>query len=376
MNKLKRARLRVLQKDKLLGHVLLHLKFREDTATKTMATDGKYIYYNQKFVDNISNAEIEGVIAHEVLHVMLKHHTLRGQRDRVIWNHATDYIINYELLQRKFYLPTGALINPSLGRLNSYKVYNIIKDNFSRDNKGNAISKEEHPGEVLDSPKKTNTKSEEKRINRIVEQAIITKCISNGNYSAGVHRKIRHTFLTKSDLDWKAILDNYLNKYLARDDYNFGKRNRRYMQSNIVMPTICNESLNKIIVAIDSSGSMGIKDLEQVEAELNNVRQNYNCEFTVLYFDIKVFTDKIQTISAKEPVKLIVYGGGNTSYANIFEEIKYNNNIMDNPNVLLIFTDGFCHTFGRIVPDYPVLWTVTRRVFSPPFGHVIYNHKG
>ena len=77
-----------------------------------MATDGSRIVYNPAFVDELKPAELEGTLAHEVLHCALGHQCRRGQRDPELWNEAADLAINPILIGNGFTLPAGALIEP------------------------------------------------------------------------------------------------------------------------------------------------------------------------------------------------------------------------------------------------------------------------
>jgi len=66
---------------------------------KTMATDGISVYYNPEFMDTLTAAELEGTLAHEVMHPALQHHTRRSGRDQRRWNMACDYTINPMLIE-------------------------------------------------------------------------------------------------------------------------------------------------------------------------------------------------------------------------------------------------------------------------------------
>ena len=46
-----------------------------------MATNGIVLRYNPVFVDTLNAATLAGVLAHEVMHPALKHHTRRAKRD-------------------------------------------------------------------------------------------------------------------------------------------------------------------------------------------------------------------------------------------------------------------------------------------------------
>jgi integrase len=46
-----------------------------------MATDGVSLFYNPEFVGTLNAAELAGVLAHEVMHPALQHHTRRGDSE-------------------------------------------------------------------------------------------------------------------------------------------------------------------------------------------------------------------------------------------------------------------------------------------------------
>jgi predicted metal-dependent peptidase len=89
----------------------------------TMATDGRRIVYNPAFVEKLSQAELEGVLAHEVMHLALAHHCRRGERDAQLWNQATDYAINPILINNGVTLPKDALIDPTFADLGAEEIY-------------------------------------------------------------------------------------------------------------------------------------------------------------------------------------------------------------------------------------------------------------
>jgi hypothetical protein len=65
-----------------------------------MATDARRIVYDPTFVNSLQPAELEAVLAHEVLHCALGHHCRRGRRDPRPWNEAADLAINPLLVER------------------------------------------------------------------------------------------------------------------------------------------------------------------------------------------------------------------------------------------------------------------------------------
>ena len=65
--KLTRCRVQLILKQPFFGTLSLRLKLAPGTLP-TMATDGSRIVYNPAFVDQLKPAELEGTLAHEVMH--------------------------------------------------------------------------------------------------------------------------------------------------------------------------------------------------------------------------------------------------------------------------------------------------------------------
>ena len=103
-----------------------------------MATDGSRIVYNPAFVDELKPAELEGTLAHEVLHCALGHQCRRGERDPELWNVAADFAINPILIGNGFVLPAGALIDPAFNNLSAEEIYARL---LRRRSEGNGATK-------------------------------------------------------------------------------------------------------------------------------------------------------------------------------------------------------------------------------------------
>ena len=75
-----------------------------------MATDGRVLDYNPRFVTGLGPDELVGVLAHEVMHNALAHPGRRGLRDPTQWNVACDLAVNPLLVQAGFALPASRLM--------------------------------------------------------------------------------------------------------------------------------------------------------------------------------------------------------------------------------------------------------------------------
>ena len=71
--KLLLSRFRILNRHGFYGLLLMHMRFGLDEDCKTAYTDGYRINFNPEFLDELSNDEVDFVLMHEILHVVLKH---------------------------------------------------------------------------------------------------------------------------------------------------------------------------------------------------------------------------------------------------------------------------------------------------------------
>ena len=95
------ARVKLLLEKPFFGNLAGRLVAVEAPWCNTAATDGRYLYYNREFIKSLTKPQLLFLIAHEVYHCVFDHLGRRGKRDPKIWNMATDYVINYSLVQEK-----------------------------------------------------------------------------------------------------------------------------------------------------------------------------------------------------------------------------------------------------------------------------------
>src|SRR6516225_9083256 len=120
-----KARAALITAHPFFGALALHLQPVTTTSCPRLATDGRHLFYNVEFLDTITSEELKGIIAHEVYHCALKHHTRRNGRDPKEWNQATDLVINPMVLKAGLKLPTWVLLDPQYNGLSAEQVYRI-----------------------------------------------------------------------------------------------------------------------------------------------------------------------------------------------------------------------------------------------------------
>lgn len=125
----------------LLGALAVTFKVIEDTelcrrmdiSVAAVNAEAGEIYMNpssfaQQYDVELRKQEYRFVMAHELLHVALRHHARRQGRDPFLWNVACDYVINGWLMDMQVGTPPqlGLLYDPQLKDLNAEAIYDKI----------------------------------------------------------------------------------------------------------------------------------------------------------------------------------------------------------------------------------------------------------
>ena len=127
----------------LFAQQIANAKLSYSDEIKTACTDGKNIYFNSNFFDNLSDNGKLFVIAHELLHIRFEHmyRLLDKQgklRDMETWNIATDAIINANLERDGFTIPQGAVNIKDALSYTAEQLYNKLlqEKNENQNNNG------------------------------------------------------------------------------------------------------------------------------------------------------------------------------------------------------------------------------------------------
>ena len=415
--KLTRARTQLLLNQPFFGTLCVRLKLMAG-AVPTMATDGRSIVYDPAFVNSLQAAELEAVLAHEVLHCALGHHCRRGQRDPRLWNEAADLAINPLLIANGFSLPAGALIDPAFDNLSAEEIYARLLQQNSDSSGGDQASspqcqgsggittapQQESPsqqpshssagslpdpqrgatpetsqggtpssrpggfGEVQDAigddgqPASEAEKSRQQHEWSIAADQAIRSAKACGHEPANVDRPLTESREPKQD--WRTILRDFI---AARtpSDYKWSPPNRRYVASGLYLPSVDRTGLGTIVIGVDTSGSIGDQELEQFAGEISAIADEAQPEaIHVVYCDAAVQAS--QEFGLSEQIDLEPKGGGGTDFRPVFEWVEENGIA---PVCLIYLTDLCCHSYPAI-PEYPVLWVTDSRR-TAPFGETV-----
>ena len=391
--RIQKSRTTLLLDHPFFGTLLFRLGARPSSSIATMATDGVSLFYNPAFVDTLNAAELAGVLAHEVMHPALQHHTRRGDRDRARWNMACDYAINPILVDAGLALPKDVLIDNRFRGMSAERIYNLIEEDEKQ--KGSSSQSESQPGngsggsdgslqnnetesephapstpggvgQVLDAPEPEgvsgNSVAEQAREWQIAVEQAETVAKVAGKLPRGAVRALEASQAAK--VDWRELLRRAWSDTIP-SDYSWTRPNRRHVWSGLYLPGITTEGVGEIALAVDCSGSVSARQLGLFESEVRSILAGQRPQLVhVLYFDAAV--QKVETYQAGQPVSLSPVGGGGTDFRPCFEWLRELGIV---PQTLVFLTD-LCGTFPDDAPTFPVIWASTE-CRKAPFGEVV-----
>jgi len=360
--KITKARAALICDQPFFGTLALRLGTVEDPACDTAWTDGVVLGYNPDYINTLPMGQLTGLVAHEVMHLALGHHTRQGKRETHAWNVAADYAINQMLMECGFEMPVNLLQSAAYKGKSAEAIYDLL---------GGTANGQACPGEVRPMPGKpapAELKLEQQAWKVAVTQATQQAKAMGKLPGCGFERAVKEALFPK--VDWRAVLREFMDT-AVRSDYCWMRPNPRYLSQGVYLPGLAGKDAGLIAVAIDTSGSVSEEQLEQFSAEVSAMLEEFNTTVEVIYADDQVQGHETFT-QADLPLTLKLKGGGGTDFRPAFELLE-SRSIM--PCCMVYLTDLYCSLYPEKVPDYPVLWVNTEDDLCwknlPPFGQTI-----
>ena len=418
--KITKARIKLFFDQPFFGNLTMGMKMIDATDSgwcPTAAVDGRNIYYNRNFFNDLSLSEIVFVLCHEVLHVALDHLGRRSHRDPQWWNMAADYVINDMLIKDKIgTMPTKpvedpvekaqghtsqrvGLHNPKYSGWNSEKVYEDLekrkvkkeltldvhlelgKDGDKKKGGGrgdDGKGKGKIPGPGIEISEEELDQIREEMQARVIQAAQAAHAA--GKLPASIARLVQE--LTEPVINWRELLRQTVQSCLT-DDFTWQKPNRRHMYSGIFMPTLKKDETVDVAVALDMSGSMSDDMARDCLSEVYGLVTSYaDFRLSVVCFDTRAYNYEVFTPdNIDDLLSYETKGGGGTDFMAFWDH--WQNNDIEHKKAV-IFTDGYCSTEGPNNgwgPDNycDTLWILLGGRHSqivPPFGSYAYYEHG
>jgi predicted metal-dependent peptidase len=379
-SKLAKAIARTVLDHPFFASLLLGMRVRKDSGTRTACTNGREIRYNPDFIDSLHVDQVVFVLAHLIMHIAHLHPMRRSTRDLGKFNKAGDFAINGILKDAGLSMLPGALYKKEYEHLSAEQIYERLpvssgaapgageEGDLNQDNDpGGCGGFEDARNEDGSSLSKAEKQHEETKIAIAIQKAAqIAK--AQGKLPGSLSRLVDE--LVYPILPWREILRTFID-HTARNDYSWIYPNRRHIASGIYMPSFRSNGLKPLVLAVDTSGSIGQNDLNQFQAELNDILQSFPSTVHVVYCDSRI--SGTHTITSDEyPVELKAVGFGGTDLRPPFDWAVQN---VPEAGCIIYLTDLQGNS-PEADPGIPTLWVSTTRdrdlpdCYRPKFGQI------
>jgi len=426
--KLLKARTNLLLEQPFFGSLCLRMEPKEDRHCATAWTDGRTLGYNPAYVAGLRDEQVQGLMAHTVMHPACQHHTRRNGRSHDLWNMACDHAINWILLDAGIQLPPKYLDTPGFHGLSADEIYAELHSHkaeedrpFLSDGEGESDGEVEWDGlegkagegedlsegseagagesssdghvedgsagdsseesgndqsgdpggsgEVRDGEREIEGgASDESGADELWELALAQAAQTAreiGDLPGNLARLIDDVLNPK--LAWQELLSRYICDR-ARDDYSWTPPNKRFLYLDVILPSLSHQKLPEVVLVFDTSGSVTETEMNQFAAEVSGILESFDTTIHVVYCDAQV-TGSDFFGRADLPLNLVPEGGGGTDYRPAFRWVEQEG--LD-PVCLVYLTDLECMSYPDDEPEYPVLWAQIGQAGKiPPFGDII-----
>ena len=387
-----------------------------DEGCPTAYTDGVNKVYGRKFLEKIdTEPKVRGLILHENLHVALKQLPFGKDmfdENKKLANISADLVVNNIIMnikgtvngssERIVDLPDGGVYDPMFDNWSMREVYNYLKKHCKSGGKGkgqggkgggqgsvpSGDGNEDGDGEPdtitingktydlsdsdehdLDSLKDI-THEQAKEMNDAIDRALREGGMLAGRMGAKVPRAISD--LLEPKVDWRDALRDFVASAIkGKDEFTWRKLNKRHMANDIYLPSMENETIGELVVAIDTSGSIGGEQITEFATELVSICDLCSPDkVRVLWWDTDVHGEQVFEGDYKAIAQMLKPMGGGGTHVSCVNE--YINKQKINAECVVVFTDGYVESdIAWNIPS-PTLWMVTQnKSFAPPVGKLV-----
>lgn len=355
----------------------------------TAATNGRDEFYGRDYLAKLTEPEVRFLKLHEVYH--------KAKRDMVVWKHlwdknpklanmAADYVDNLMIKDLGFpdaevKMPEGGLLDRRFKGMSTGDVFAILdRENKDEQKHGYGQAKPGEDGtgggqESLDEHDWDGACSlsdeEQGQLAEEIDQALRQGKI----YAERLNGKLPEAFevMLAPVVRWKDELQEFVTSLCSGSEMpSFRKRNRRRMESDIIYPSMVTERLGRLVVGIDTSGSIFGSDLlSSFMAALSDLCEVVRPESVdVLYWDSEVA--RHETYDENSYAGLLTSaspeGGGGTNPQCIVDYMQQKHL---RPDAVVILTDGEVSSWGKGWTA-PTLWCITDKRIKSSVGRSVY----
>ena len=333
--KIKRAKVHLLLENNFFGSNLAKFSEQENNQIRTACIDtkGKVIHYNPSYFKTLNHENIIFDMGHEIFHFLNKDDIRCIGKDFDTYNQASDYIINWILVDQNIgIMPAGLLYNPDYNPKN-YSIESLYKK-LSDDQEGEGDSEGEggyidFGGSFMPIGKNEISDIESERNIEIMESI---KTVSG--LGSGIPEDLKEYITQQIEpvIRWEDLLDNFIASN-CQDDYSFSRPSNR-STSDFILPGMDSDGFKMFIWITDSSASMDQAALDAAISELKALKSQY--DFELIHIECSNVVKNVTTFDRYQDLEITVSPGGGTDLRPAFDYIE---SISDEISGVIVFSD-------------------------------------
>lgn len=396
------SRMRILCNHGFYGLLLMHMIYSIDENLDTACTDGVRIAFGPDFLESLTDSELDFVMMHEILHVVLQHCIREDNREHEEFNIACDIVVNSNILLENN-MSRNSITLKKYGEsmhiapdgkegyeYTAEQVYNMLpkrkkKKGPSGDGgvatgraKQEATQENHKPIWTWDDHSRWGMYEEDATLRDVwvkrFEDAAEAISIRGPSNTRGLMPRFAKRILEelkKPQTDWRVILNDFIQEEVV--DYSFSPPDRRFDDNPFFLPDFNgkDDMVENILFMIDTSGSMSDKMITAAYSEIKGAIDQFDGKLSgwLGFFDAAIIEPK--PFANEEEFKIIrPAGGGGTDFQTIFEYV-YKHMSDKPPASIIILTDGFApFPQEKLAGGIPVLWLLNNDTVNPPWGKV------
>lgn len=367
------------------------LSWEEKAGVGTAGTDGRRVFYDPKFMEELTVAQAIGLVLHETGHNMLSHPARIGGRNPQLANIAMDIVLNQMLLEYfeqtpnlKAELPPGGIFGPQFDKYKGWsweRVYGDLEQQCQdgEDGKGKGKGKGKLPKQFDKVEQGTNpdgSKASQEELEALAKewamaaQQAATMAKQRGSLPGFLQEFVAD--IVRPRVDWRAQIKDEFSKF-AKDEQSWRRFNRRFIHAEMYMPGLYSEHLGRVAFYVDTSGSMGSEEFKLALGAMNEIFDDVKpAEILFVQCDTRIVSEELLhpddlPLTVKE-----FKGRGGTELTPMF---KHNLKQEIEPELVVVLTDGYHEVIDKkYEPKCKTVWLVTTKSTQPAddsFGKVI-----
>lgn len=375
--RLQKAKISLMRNERfaLFSGILMVGRTLVDDNISTACTNGRDERYGRDFIKRLRDNELAFVVMHEGMHKAYRHLTTWRKlydENPILANAACDYVINLQLKdidpdEKIIAMPKYregdkkgefmGLVDEQYRGLNAKQVFDLLKQKYGDDG-GGGEGFDDHDWDGAGELSEEDKKRLERDIDQAMRQGLMAHQKIAGKGTGGLSREFEE--LLQPKIDWREVLREFVKSTCrAKDTSSWRRVNRRYLASDVYMPSMIGERVGHLVLAVDTSGSIGDNELKDFLSEVKGIAEEVNPEKVDLIYWGHVVegheeyseNEVANIVSSTKPI-----GGGGTAPSCISQYLKEKK---IDPECIIVLTDGYVGNDWGDEWTAPLLWVIT-----------------